>query len=106
MPTALTLRPIVLPDDLEFLYRVYATTRAAEMTLVNWTDAQKEAFVRSQFNAQHRYYQENYEDAQFDVVMESDQPVGRLYVQRLPDQLLIIDITVLSKYQHRGIGTK
>ncbi|MHB8628921.1 MAG: GNAT family N-acetyltransferase [Aggregatilineales bacterium] len=100
-----TLRPIALPDDLDFLYQVYASTRAAEMALVGWTDAQKEAFVRFQFNAQHQYYQENYGDARFDVILQVEQPVGRLYVQRPPDQLHIIDITVLPEYQHRGIGT-
>ncbi len=100
-----TLRPIVLPDDLDFLYQVYASTRAAEMALVNWTDAQKEAFVRFQFDAQHRYYQENYSDAHFDMIMQEEQPVGRLYVQRLPDTLLIVDITVLPEYQRHGIGT-
>lgn len=100
-----TLRPIALPEDLDFLYRVYASTRADEMALVDWTDVQKEAFVRFQFNAQHQYYQENYGDAQFDLIMQGEEPVGRLYVQRLPDTLLIVDITVLPEYQRRGIGT-
>ena len=60
--TSIALRPIG-PDDLEFLFRVYASTRAAEMAVVPWDEAQKEAFLRMQFAAQDSYYHANFPSA-------------------------------------------
>jgi ribosomal protein S18 acetylase RimI-like enzyme len=99
-----TLRPIE-PDDTAFLYQVYASTRQAELALVNWEEAQKEAFLRMQFTAQHRYYQEHYPDAAFQVILCDSHPAGRLYVDRWPDEIRIVDIALLSEYRGAGIGT-
>src|SRR4051812_19114238 len=65
MPPGISLRPIT-DADLSFLYKVYASTRAQEMALVPWSDAQKQAFVRMQFEAQHKYYREQFTTASFD----------------------------------------
>lgn len=100
----ITLRPIE-PGDMEFLYRVYASTREAEMALVDWTDEQKEAFVQMQFSAQHSHYQQYYTGASFLVILADEQPVGRLYVDHWEDQIRIVDITVLPEYRNAGIGT-
>ena len=55
-----TFRPIA-PDDMDFLLRVYGSTREEEMAMVvDWTAEQKDAFVRSQFEAQHGWYQDHY----------------------------------------------
>lgn len=102
--TEITLRPIT-PDDAALLYRVYASTREEEMALVDWDDAQKEAFVTMQFTAQHTYYQEHYPDAAFQIILANGQPAGRLYVDRWPDELRIIDITLLPEFRNAGIGT-
>ncbi|HRL11114.1 MAG TPA: hypothetical protein PKX07_04510, partial [Aggregatilineales bacterium] len=59
MEISITLRPY-RPDELDFLERVYAATRADELALVPWTDAEKAAFVQMQFQAQHDYYHEHY----------------------------------------------
>ncbi|MDQ2784527.1 MAG: GNAT family N-acetyltransferase, partial [Chloroflexota bacterium] len=103
-PMNITLRPIT-PTDEEFLYGVYASTRAAEMALVPWNEAQKETFVRMQFTAQHRHYQEQYPDAAFAVIMADGCPVGRLYVDRWPEEIRIVDITLVPEARGAGIGT-
>src|SRR5205807_2241010 len=61
-----TLRPTA-PEDMPFLYRVYAGTREEELGPVPWTPAEKEAFLQSQFAAQHRHYTERYQDATFQI---------------------------------------
>lgn len=101
---AITLRPF-RPEDLEFLYEVYARSRDEELSVVPWSIAEKEAFLRFQFQAQHTHYQKYFPRAQFDVVLENDQPIGRLYVDRSADELLVIDIVLLSRCQRRGIGS-
>jgi ribosomal protein S18 acetylase RimI-like enzyme len=102
--TEITLRPIT-PDDEALLYRVYASTREDEMALVDWDDAQKEAFVRMQFTAQHSHYQQHYPDAAFEIIMVDEQPAGRLYVDRWPKEIRIVDIALLPEYRNAGIGT-
>jgi hypothetical protein len=67
---------------MEFLYRVYACTREEEMAAVPWTDEQKAAFLRQQFNAQYQYYQGHFPDASYQVIQRDDEPIGRLYKTR------------------------
>lgn len=90
---------------MEFLLRLYGSTRELELALVDWTDEQKASFVQMQFDAQHRYYQEHYTGSSFDVVLYAGEPVGRLYVARWPEDIRIIDIALLPSHRGRGIGS-
>jgi len=101
----ITLRRI-FPTDNEFLFTVYASTRADEMALVDWSEEQKNNFLRMQFDAQDRYYLENYPNAQFQIIQLNEEPVGRLYTQRRGDEIRIMDIALLPEYRGRGIGSK
>jgi ribosomal protein S18 acetylase RimI-like enzyme len=100
----LTLRPIA-DADLPFLERVYGGTRAQELALVGWSEAQQAAFVHQQFEAQHQYYQQHYPGAAFSVVLLRGRPVGRLYLERWRDQIRIIDIALLAEFQRQSIGS-
>jgi ribosomal protein S18 acetylase RimI-like enzyme len=102
---ATSLRP-VRPDDLEFLYEVYANTRAEEMTRLLWSAEQKEAFLRMQFHAQHTFYQSQFPDAAYQIIMLNELPVGRLYTDRRSDEIRIIDIALLPAYRNDGIGSQ
>ncbi len=104
MQPLLTLRPIQTGDE-EFLCRVYASTRAEELLPLPWSEEQKAAFLRAQFAAQHRYYQESYTSSRFDLVLVGGRPAGRLYVARWPEELRVIDIALLPEFRRRGIGT-
>ena len=95
----------VEPGDETFLYRVYAGTRQKELAQVPWTEAQKEAFLRMQFDAQTRYYQEHYPEATFSVILSCGLPAGRLYVARWPEEIRIMDIALLPGCRNAGIGT-
>lgn len=102
---AVILRPI-REEDMEFLLRLYATTRAEEMAMVtDWTDEQKEQFVRMQFQAQHAWYQEHYGGARLDLVLADGSPAGRFYVHRRETEIRLMDISLLPEYRNRGIGT-
>lgn len=91
---------------MDFLLRLYATTRADEMAMVtDWSDEQKEQFVRMQFQAQHAWYQEHYGDAQFDLVLIDGVPGGRLYVHRREKEIRLVDISLMPELRGRGIGS-
>ena len=89
---------------MELLYLVYATTREEELSQVPWSPEQKEEFLRMQFSAQHDYYQQQYPDAKFEIILSNDQPIGRLYVDRRPDEIRIIDIAMLTEHRGNGYG--
>lgn len=94
----------ITDDDQEFLYRVYASTRAEEMALVDWSADEKEAFLRFQFRAQHTDYHKNYADAQFQLILCDQEPIGRLYLHWRDDELRIVDIALLPEHRGAGIG--
>jgi GNAT superfamily N-acetyltransferase len=100
----LTLRPITTEDEL-FLVHVYRGTREDELALTNWSDVQKDSFVRMQFTAQHAHYQQHFSDAAFDVLLHRGAPIGRLYVDRTGDDILLIDIALVREARGAGIGT-
>lgn len=105
MQPSLTFHPAT-PEDREFLFRVYASTREEELSLVDWGEDQKQSFLRMQFDAQDRYYRENYPGYQFQVILVDGQPAGRLYLHHRPTEIRIMDIALLPEYRGRGIGTK
>ncbi len=92
-------------EDSDFLALLYASTRAAEMNLVPWSDEQKQQFVEMQFRAQTLDYAEHYDMNQFFIIEHGGQPVGRLYLDRQPEDLCIIDITLLPELRGAGLGT-
>jgi len=100
----ISLRPVT-PDDEEFLLSVYASTRADEMALADWSAEQKESFLRMQFRAQTQYYTENYKGAEFQVITLKDQLIGRFYIHRRGDEIRIMDIALLPDYRNLGIGS-
>lgn len=102
--SAYNLRPAKVQDQ-EFLSRVYASTRADEMALVDWTDGQKAAFLNMQFEAQTRHYRTYYPAAEYSIILRDGEQVGRLIMDRSAAQHLIIDIALLAEYRKLGIGS-
>ncbi|HEV2846800.1 MAG TPA: GNAT family N-acetyltransferase [Thermoanaerobaculia bacterium] len=100
-----TFRPIE-PNDMEFLLRVYRSTREEELAMVvDWTPEMKDAFILQQFTAQHTWYQEHYIGAEFLVILVDEVPAGRLYVHRREKEIRLVDIAFLPEFRNGGFGT-
>lgn len=99
----ITLRDSAPQDEL-FLREVYACTREQELAMTPWNTEQREAFLRFQFDAQDAYYRQQYPDAGYQIILNDGDPVGRLYVARMPREIKILDLTVLPQYRNKGIG--
>ncbi|MFN3943834.1 MAG: GNAT family N-acetyltransferase [Allosphingosinicella sp.] len=97
-------RPVRTPDDVPFLYAVYASTRAEEVAAAGWPEEAQRAFLAQQADAQHRHYVHHYPDAEWLVIQRGGQPVGRLYLEEWKDQIRIIDIALLPEARGSGIG--
>jgi ribosomal protein S18 acetylase RimI-like enzyme len=101
----LGLRPAG-PADAEVLYRIYASTREEELSVVPWDAPAKEAFLRMQFAAQDTDYHARYPDASYDLIMGGEQVLGRLYVQRGETVWQVLDIALLPEHRGKGIGAQ
>jgi len=100
----LTFRPIT-DADLPFLARLYASTRTEELAVTDWPDAQKATFLHMQFDAQHAHYQTHFAGAEFLVIEQGGEAVGRLYLARWAREHRIVDIALLPEHRGRGLGT-
>ncbi len=103
--TDVSLRP-VCAEDADFLRAVYAATRMEELALTDWSDAQKAAFCRQQFEAQDSHYRAHYPTAEYSVIERGGIGIGRLYVDRWEKEIRIMDIALLPEARGANIGTK
>ncbi len=99
---ALSLRPATSADG-PFLLNLFATTRADELSLMNWD--QKQTFIAMQFEAQSQHHVMNYPHAENRIILWNDEPVGRLLLDRGELELTLVDIALLPAHRNTGIGT-
>ena len=91
-------------EDRAFLERVYAESRADELAATNWTATEKEIFCQDQFAAQDRHYRLHYPHCAYQIVMRDGRPIGRLYVDRRPTEIRIVDLALLTAERGQGCG--
>lgn len=102
---AITLRPATEADR-DFLLALYASTREEELRVVPWSEEERAAFLRQQFDAQDLHYREHYPGATLDVICDDGVPIGRFYVYRGGSELRLMDIALAVPACGRGIGTR
>jgi ribosomal protein S18 acetylase RimI-like enzyme len=103
-PGVVSLRP-EQPDDEAFLFAVYASTRAEELAITGWDEANRSAFLNMQFRAMRLGYRSSFPKAEFSVVTLAGCPVGRLVVDRNADEIHVVDVALLPESRNHGLGT-
>lgn len=98
------LRPVTEADR-DFLVELYGSTRDEELSQVPWRPGQREAFVLMQFEAQDSEYRRVNPQGSFDVIVVLRKAAGRLYVDRKPDEIRLVDIALLPEFRGAGVGT-
>jgi ribosomal protein S18 acetylase RimI-like enzyme len=93
-----------VPEDREFLFRLYASTRIHEIAPLGWPEAQQEAFLRMQYGAQEQWYRTAYPAADHQIIQINEQAVGRVIVLREAETWHLIDISLVSEHRGHGIG--
>lgn len=93
-------------DDIPFIRRLYCEMRWEELAVIqDWTDEQKLGFLVQQYEAQRLHYARAYHDAEFLVLEQAGQPIGRLYLYRgNPKDIRIVDIGLLIALRNQGLG--
>lgn len=102
-PVQLSARP-VSPQDEDFLWRVYASTRELEVAAFGWPPAQQEAFLRMQYRARCQSYATAFEQAEHSVLLADGAPAGFMIVARGPSEVRLVDIALLPEHRGHGLG--
>lgn len=100
----ISLRPIT-DADLPFLAALYASTRDDELSVLDWNEPQKQAFLDSQFQAQHAHYRRHYPTADLLLIEHAGRPAGRIYLDLGREELRLMEIALTPRLQGRGIGS-
>jgi len=100
----IALRPVA-PGDEPFLQRVFAGTRQEEMARLPLPAEQKAEFLRMQFAAQSRHFERSHPQAAYLLILLDAVPAGRLYLDRAPGEIRVLDIALLPEHRGAGIGT-
>ena len=105
MHPGVSLRPMNDADQ-PFLSRLYDSIREPELVGVDWTEEDRRRFLDLQFQAQHHHYIKYYETADFDIIEQDGQSIGRLYVDRGASEIRIMDIALMPEVRGQGLGTR
>jgi ribosomal protein S18 acetylase RimI-like enzyme len=101
---AVSLRPAT-EADYDFMRRLYASTREAEMTHFPFDETQKRAFLDQQFAAQFAHYGIHYPTCERNIIEHDATPVGRLWIDEWRDQIRLVDIALMPECRGLGIGS-
>jgi ribosomal protein S18 acetylase RimI-like enzyme len=54
---------------------------------------------------QLHHYRQSYDSRTHDIILWNKKPIGRLYIGYDTDQIVLMDITLISTYRNKGIGS-
>jgi ribosomal protein S18 acetylase RimI-like enzyme len=100
----ISLRP-EQPADESFLFEVYAGTREEELSLTNWDEPMRRAFLNQQFNAMRHGYRSMFPAGEFSIIELDGQSAGRMVIDRGGKEIHVVDLALLPAQRNRGVGT-
>jgi len=92
-----------VPEDEAFLFELYAAARADEFALL--PEAQRPVLLRFQYLAQSGAYRAMYPGTGYRIVLRDAQPVGRIWIAELENEVRLVDIALLPGARNSGIGS-
>ncbi len=92
--------------DMAFLAELYRTTRWDEVMQAPWDDEQRCNFLKQQFEAQHKHYQNHYPHSDFLIIFKDEEAIGRIYIDRDKNSICLIDIALMPQFKNKGLGSK
>jgi ribosomal protein S18 acetylase RimI-like enzyme len=96
------LRSVTAADD-DLVFWIYASTRE-DVAAAPWDATERETFLRHQYAAQRADYEARFPDATHSIIVVDDNDVGRIWVDRRPDEIRLLDIALLAEHRNRGLG--
>jgi len=97
------LRPVT-ERDLSFLFDVVSSSVREQFKLMGGDVRMMEPLLRIQFESQTREYKERFPEAVHYIITLNDLDAGRIYLNRSPEEIRILDLTLLPEYRGKGLG--
>ena len=91
-----------VPADIDFEHYLYASTRDDLRPL---GPEVFDGLVGMQFRAQSMSLRLEHPQADRQIILVEDAPVGRLIIDSVGDHIEVIDVALLPEYRGHGIGT-
>ena len=101
----INLRPVESSDH-PFLLELYTSTRIEEVAARGWDVLQQQAFMRMQYRAQEWQYRGQLNQTEDNLILDGEQPIGRILISNERGHIHLADIALLDAYRGRGIGTE
>ena len=93
------------PPDQGFLLRLYASTREAELARTGWNGAQRDEFLRGQFEARRADYRHRFPGAEDAIIVVEGADAGAWTVWKSPGEIRLVNIELLPSFRGRGVGS-
>lgn len=101
---SISLRPVAAEDQ-GFLLELYKSSRGDDLRKLGWSENEIGHFLEKQHEAQRTFEKRDYAQAVDEVILFSDQRVGRLLVDYGSDEIRCLDISLLPAFRNQGLGT-
>ena len=92
--------------DFPFLVELYQATRETEAGWSLLTSVERNILLASQCRMQAMGYARQYPDASRVIIEADGRPVGRIYVADRPEEIHLIEISLLPEFRGHGIGAR
>jgi GNAT superfamily N-acetyltransferase len=100
----ISLRPAT-SEDQEFLREVFKSSRGEDLRGLGWEEDRIREFLDMQFEAQQRLGQDEYQQADDQIVLSAANRAGRLTVERRDHEIRCVEVALLPAHRNTGIGT-
>jgi ribosomal protein S18 acetylase RimI-like enzyme len=105
-PEDIKLRPATTKDEV-FLKLLYEDARRWELGPIaqGGNEDLYDKVIKQQYESQHSEYFRRYDHAKYAVIQWDGNPIGRIYIDYRDQEVRILDIAILSKFQGKGIAS-
>jgi ribosomal protein S18 acetylase RimI-like enzyme len=104
MSQVLTLRP-ARTDDQEFLCRLFYSVYLEKLQLVPLSAEEKKTLVKVMYQGFNRHYNSLTPDSDDRLVLLNNEPIGRMILLQMREEIRLADLAILPQYRGRGIGS-
>jgi ribosomal protein S18 acetylase RimI-like enzyme len=98
-------RRAATPGDEPFLFELYCAVRAHEFALLPLPEPLKQQLIQIQYAAQKDGYATEFPGSGFEIVLQDERKIGRIWIAHLADSFHLVDIAVMPEAQNSGIGS-
>ncbi|WP_297417475.1 GNAT family N-acetyltransferase [Clostridium sp.] len=91
-------------EESEFLLKIFKESNPELLYICGLGEEEKRVILLQQFTIETKQLMQIYPNAEFNIVMLNEEPIGKLYINYGKTADRIIEIALLEEYRGRGIG--